>query len=204
MNLNNENNSTNCIESILKDLDNTSNKIKNSIDYNDYEVRTIIHKKSNNSVKGNFLIAHKDDINNLTDSLTIKNTIEVNPSKAIKFIIILTLILIIIHDVFQYSSRFKNINTIDLNRCTRDFDDNQCQKILSSTDDESPFLIEKCYSLSLCLKKDYFTISNFIYTQICSFFSNINWYKDLNSDVLSETSMMVLFTILSIIIFKYI
>ena len=195
----------NCIESILNDLDNTSNKIKNPIDYNNYEVRTIVHHKHNNNIKGNFIIAHKDDINNLTTSLAIKNKIEVNPSNAIKYIILLILIAIIIHDIIQYFNRFRTVNMIDLNKCKREFNENQCDNILNTTnEDESPFLKEKCYTLSICMKKDYFTISNFIYSHVYSFFSNINWYKDLNYDILSETTIMVFFSILSILIFKLI
>ncbi len=61
-----------------------------------------------------------------------------------------------------------------------------------------PYLVETCYEIDLCIRKNYFTISYFLIDKLSLLFS-VNWLS-LDLGIINET-MIIVFTIgLSILV----
>jgi hypothetical protein len=120
------------IDQILSQLENNKSKI----DYNSYMVRTSFSGKNNEEFEGKFLIAHKDDIDkDKSLLLSIKNTNQyiLNLRKAFKSTIIILIISILLHDVYQYYRRYLSSKVVDYQSCLREYKLNSCDEVINDS-----------------------------------------------------------------------
>lgn len=189
------------IDQILSQLENNKSKI----DYNSYMVRTSFSGKNNEEFEGKFLIAHKDDIDkDKSLLLSIKNTNQyiLNLRKAFKSTIIILIISILLHDVYQYYRRYLSSKVVDYQSCLREYKLNSCNEVINDSL-SAPYLLEKCYSIKICLEKNYFMVSNFIIESLTYHF-NFSFINDFSLEVLNQSFTIAFVVILAGLVVYYI
>lgn len=195
------------IKFVINNIRTNSNTIDNTIDNNN-NTKELIKNVDNNKdkdfkINGEFIVAHKEDINNIENIYfsKIKKPIDIDLIKGFKRLFLLILISVICHDIFRYYERYKASSNINITDCFNKYNYNNCEETLNSNISEvSPYLLYVCKTLKTCLDYNYFTFSNFImdisdkmlkqfyinFFNISLLYSNISLYNSINFLILAS------------------